>query len=169
MNEHASDILQHLQTSRFRDLTGTRIAATIPVSEALVNRTISASLPPGAPVRSVAIHPEAGDRFSVRIVPKMALLPAMTLKLLIEEQPRLPDVPILVLRLVTLSGLFGLASGAIAGMLPPGVRLDGERIVVDVRTLAAQQGHGRLLDFLTKLHVRTDDGRVVLHVDGEIR
>ncbi|MBA2302069.1 MAG: hypothetical protein H0W08_05495 [Acidobacteria bacterium] len=168
MDERAHDILQHLQTSQFRDISGTQIVATIPVSEGLVNMALSASLPPGAPVRSVAIHPEAGDRFSVRIVPRMSLLPAMTLRLLVEEQPRLPDSPVLVLRLVTLSGLFGLAGGAIAGMLPPGVRLDGERILVDLRTIAAQHGQARVLDYLTKLHVGTEDGRVVVHVEGVI-
>jgi hypothetical protein len=168
VNERAHVILQQLQASQFRDLAGSHIDATVPISEGLVNAALEAFLPPEAPVRNVAIRPETGDRFSVRIVPKMSLLPAITLKLVIEEQPRLPESPVLVLRMATLSGLFGLAAGALSGMLPPGVRLEGERILVDLRMLAEQQGQGRILDYLTKLHVRTEQGRIVLLVAGSI-
>jgi hypothetical protein len=168
VRDRLPEILNHLRSSRFRDLAGTRISAIVPVSGDLVNQFIAASLPPTAPVRSAAVRPEPGDRFSVRIVPKAALMPAITLKLAIEEQPRLPESAVLVLRMASLSGLFGLAGGVIAGMLPPGLRLDGERILVDLRTLAAQAGQGELLDYVTQLQVHTDDGRVILHVDAAV-
>lgn len=163
-----NEILRQLQTTRFRDLAGTRIKAVMPVSESLVNQLIAASLPANAPLQSVTIRPEAADRFSVRILPKAALIPAITLKLTVEEQPRLPGYPVLTLRMVTLGGFFGLASGAIAGFLPPGVRLDGERILVDLRTIAAQRGAADLFASLTDLQVHTDEGRVVLQVDAAV-
>lgn len=163
-----NEILRQLQTTRFRDLAGARITAVTPVSEALVNQLIAASLPANAPVRSVSIVPEAGDHFSVRIVAKAALIPAITLKLAVDQQPRLPGSPVLTLRMVTLGGFFGLASGVIAGMLPPGIRLEGERILVDLRAMAAQHGASDLFDYLTDLQVHTDEGRVVLHVDAAV-
>jgi len=162
------EILNQLQSSGFRELAGARMAATIPVSEAFLNQLIAASLPAGAPVRGVTIHPETGGRFSVRIVPKAALLPAMTLKLAIEEQPRLPESAVLVLRMATLSGLFGLASGAVSGMLPPGVRLDGEHILVDLRTIAAQHGQAELLEYVRQLRVTTEQGYLVLQLDAAV-
>jgi hypothetical protein len=70
--------------------------------------------------------------------------------------------------MVTLGGLFGLASGAIAGMLPPGVRLDGERILVDLAALAAQKGHGELFGYLRRLEVHTEPGRLILQVDAGV-
>ena len=161
------ELLRHLQATGFRDLAGTRITADVPVSEHLVNDVL-ASLPPDAPVRSVAIRPEAGDRFSVRIVPKAALIPAITLKLQIEAQPQLPDSAVLVLRMATLGGLFGLASGAIAGLLPPGVGLDGERILVDLRAIAAQRGVAELFDYLGALRIRSEAGRILVHVDAGV-
>lgn len=163
-----TDLLHHLQGSAFRDIAGARVSAVIPVSEALVNRLIAATLPATAPVRDVVIQPEPNDRFSVRITPKAALLPSITLKLAIEEQPRLPESAVLVLRMATLSGIFGLASGMIAGMLPPAVRLQGETIRVDLRALAAERGQAELLDHLRSLEVHTDQGRVILHVDAGV-
>lgn len=158
-------ILHHLQITRFRDLAGTRNAAVIPVSESLANQLIAAFLPPNAAVRDLSIHPEARDHFSVRIGFKAAILPAITLKLVVERQPQLPASPVLTLRMVTLGGLFGLASGAVAGMLPPGIRLDGERILVDLREMAARGNAGGLFDYLTDLQIHTDEGRLVLHAN----
>lgn len=166
MHDKLAEILKYLRSSGFRDLAGTRLTATVPLPGALLNQVIAASLPPGAPVRSVTIEPDAADRFSVRIAPKMTLMPAITLRLTIEEQPRLPESALLVLRMATLSGLFGLASGAISGMLPPGVRLEGDRILIDLRTMAAQQGHGDLLDYVSHLQIRTEHGRVVIHLEA---
>lgn len=162
------EILRQLTTTQFRDLAGARVTADIPVSERLLNELIATSIPAHAPVRNVAIQPETGDRFSVRIVPKMTLVPAITLRLLIEAQPRLPESPVLVLRMVTLGGLFGLASGAIAGMLPPGVRLEGERILVNLREIAAQRGAAEAFEYLTELQVHADGGRLVVHVNAAV-
>jgi hypothetical protein len=142
-----TEIVHSLRASQFRDLAGARASVSVPVAEALLNTLIATSLPANAPVRSVTVQPEANDRLAVRIVAKAALIPAITLKLAIESQPRLPDSPVLVLRMVTLGGLFGLASGAVAGMLPPGVRLQGERILVDLgpstRSTSARSGPRR--------------------------
>jgi len=162
------DLFQRLHRSGFRDLAGTRITAAVPISEALLNDLIAASLPANAPVRAVSIRPEAANHFSARIVPKAALIPAITLKLAIDRQPQLPSSPVLVLRMVTLGGLFGLASGAIAGLLPPGVTLEGEHILVDLRTIAAQRGAVDPFQYLTGLRIETDAGKLVLHVDAGV-
>ena len=73
-----------------------------------------------------------------------------------------------VLRMATLGGLFGLASGAIAGLLPPGVGLDGERILVDLRAIAAQRGVAELFDYLGALRIRSEAGRILVHVDAGV-
>jgi hypothetical protein len=161
-------MLLNLQASGFADLAGTRISGTLPLSERLLNEILSASLPPGGAVRGVTIHPETAGRFSVRLVPRATLIPGITLRLAIEAQPRLPDSAVLVVRMATLSGLFGLAGGAVSGMLPPGVRLDGDRILVDLRSIAAQQGFADLLDHLRQLAITTRDGRLVLDFDAAV-
>ncbi len=160
------EILTRLRSTGFRDVAGARIAADLPVPARLINDIVAASLPPGAPVREVSINPEAGDRFSVRITPRASLLPQLTLRLEIERQPDFPSVPVLVMRMNTMSGLFGFASGAIAKMLPPGVRLEGEHILVDLGALAAQQGLAEMLPYVRRLEIHSEDGRVIVHVEA---
>ena len=121
-------------------------------------------------MREVRVHPASGDAFSVRVAPRASLLPSITVRLEIDRQPELPASPVLVLRMATMGGLFGLASAAfpIAGMLPPGVRLDGDRILVDLRAIAADRGAADLLEYVTGLQLHTEEGRAVLHVDLSI-
>ena len=166
-----AEILRQLQSTQFRDLSGTRVSATIPVSERLVNEVVTATLPPNLPLRDVHVQPLAGDAFTVRLVPKAALLPALSLRLEIIQQPELPSTPVLGLRMATMGALFGLASAAfpVARILPPGVRLDGDRITVDLVALASRAGAADLLPHLAGLRVNTEDGRVVLHADIAVR
>ena len=163
-------ILVNLRDARFRDLSGARISASVPVSEQLLNEIVRATMPGNLPVREVVVHPEPMNRFSVRIVPKAAFLPPLTVKLQIEKQPEFPASPELVLRMATMGGLLGLAGAAfpIAGMLPPGVRLDGERIVVDLRAMAQREGVLDLLALVRELEITTEEGRVLIFADTSV-
>jgi hypothetical protein len=165
-NPKLIELFDHLRASRFRAFAGARVTIDAPIAEPLLNDLIAASLPPHAPIRSASIHPYSNDQFSLRIVPKAAIMPAITLKLAIEVQPQLPSNPVLGLRMVTLGGLFGLAGGVIAGFLPPGITLQGERILVDLRTLAAQHGAADVFGYLTAIRVGSEPGRVILHLEA---
>ena len=140
------------------------------MSERLIDEIVASAVRPGGPVREVRVHPLPGDAFSVRVAPRASLLPSITVRLEIDRQPELPASPVLVLRMATMGGLFGLASAAfpIAGMLPPGVRLDSDRILVDLRAIAADRGAADLLEYVTGLQLHTEEGRAVLHVDLSI-
>jgi hypothetical protein len=48
------------------------------------------------------------------------------------------------------------------------VRLDGDRIAIDLRALAAVRGAEDLLEHVRQLRVNTAAGRVVLHIDVAI-
>ena len=163
-----SDTLRHLETTGFRDLAGARVTAAVPISERLVNELVAASLPPNLPVRDVSIRPEANNQLSVRIMPRTGWLPPMTVTLEIVQQPDFPRSPVLALQMKTKGGLLGLASTMlpIANMLPPGVRLEDKRILVDLHEIAAQRGFDHLLQHLTRLTVTSESGRIVLHLEA---
>ena len=161
------EILHGLRATRFRDLSGTTFSAEIYVSERLINEAISGSMRPGGPVREIRVQPLAGNAFAVRLVPRASLLPSITLRVEIDRQAELPSSPVLVLRLATLGGLLGLAGSALplGTLMPPGVRLQGDRILVDLRAIAADHGAADFMEHLRQLRVNTDDGRVVLQVE----
>jgi hypothetical protein len=160
-------ILRSLQATQFRDLAGSTVSARVPVSERLINEVVALTLPTNVPIREAQVHPEPGDRFSVRVTPRSAFLPSLTIKLTIERQPELPGSPVLVLRMTTLSGLVGLAAAVfpIAQMLPPGVRMERDLIHVDLHAMAAQHGVSDLIQYLRQLRVTTEDGRVIVHAE----
>jgi hypothetical protein len=163
-------ILEQLRATRFADLAGARIGASIPIPERILNELVAASIPPTAPVRDVAVRPQAGDRFALRArLASLDFLPPITLTVVIERQPELPDSP-LVLRLLSIPGMIAMmgAAASIASKLPPGIRMDKDLVLVDLKTLAERQGYADLLPLIRSLRIRTEEGRVILEVDAGV-
>lgn len=163
-------LFQHLRATNFDELAGTHVHATIPIAGTLVNAFIRDTMPRTLPVRDVAVTPEDGNRLSVRVVPKAMFVPALTLKLVIEKQPEIPTSPVLVLRLGTMPALLGLAGAAfpLAQVLPPGIRLQGEVILVDLQEMARHHGFEQVFGHLRQVRVTTERGRLLIELDAGV-
>ena len=149
-------------------MAGTRVSARVPLSSALVNRLVKSALADAsAHVRDVEIHPQAADAFDVRITVTWPFVPAFTIHVHIERQPQFPADPVLVLRWSLLGAAGALASRFIASFdrLPPGVRLEGEHLLLDLRQLAARASATPLLPFVRTLEVHTVADRFVLDTE----
>jgi hypothetical protein len=167
MNSVLLDLLQRQQRDGFPDLGGSEVVATIPVSERLVNEAVATLLPPGGKVREVEIRAEADNRLTARVrLSASTLLPAIPVTLAIEDQPRLPEHPILSLRLAQASGFVALAASTLPSMLtlPPGISIEGEHIRLDLRRLLAERKLDSWLEYVTDLRISTRAGAIVLHV-----
>ncbi len=165
-NPRLDRIVEQLRASRFAELNGARASASIPLSERLLNDILAAVVPASAPVRDVSVQPKAGNR--LRVSAKLAradFLPPISLTLEIERQSEPPSSP-LVLRVLSFPGLMALAGAAfsMATLLPPGIRLEGQRLHVDVGVLLERHGYGEMLPHLESLQVSTEEGRLVLDV-----
>lgn len=172
MNPRLLDLLRDQQAAGFPDVAGAEASATIPLSDRLVTRLALEGKPPSAPISELDLRALDGNRFTARVkVSKPAWVPPMTLTLHIERQPRFPEDPILILRLAGPGGLLSLASGAMKflNVLPPGVRMDGDLVFVNLATLAANNGGGEFLQFVTGLEVTTEPGWFVVRASGGIR
>ena len=156
---------EQLRASRFADLRGARVSASIPVPERLLNEIITASLPERAPVRDLSVRPQASNTLAVRARPsRLDFMPPITITLQIEQQPRLPDTP-LVFRIMSMPGLFSIAGSLLSpSALPPGIRLDKDRLFVDVRQLLERAGYGEIVPFIDGLQVGSEEGRLLLDV-----
>ena len=163
-------LLREQQARDFSDVAGARASATIPVTDRLVSRLVSQSLPPGAPIGDLDLRAQAANRLSVRVrLTRPSFMPPITVNLAIEQQPALPDNPVFVLRLLS-TGLLSFAGAAVRFMnvLPPGIRLDGDLIHVDIRTLLEQRGLAQHLHYLNHLEVTTEEGRFVVSLGGAL-
>ena len=90
--------------------------------------------------------------------------------LAIEDQPDLPERPILGLRLAQASRFVALAASALPTMvtLPPGITMQEDHIRIDIRRLLAERGVERWLEYVTDLQVTTRAGALLLDLRGSV-
>lgn len=164
--------MMSLQQFPFGELAGTQAVATIPVSDRLINELIARDIPPGGAVRQVEIEALGANRVKARITLRAGFMPSLNISAEVDQQPSLPGSPVLGLRLSGLGGLMGMAGAAagLANVLPPGVRMEGDRVLVNVHTLMRERGLAALIPHIEEIFVTTEPGRVVfafrLHVRG---
>jgi hypothetical protein len=170
VDERFVRILMRQQAAGFEDLRGADVSASVPISERLLNEIIQESLPRTISLRELHVAPQAGDRFFVRArLGTSSLLPPLKLTVLVDRQPDLPSSPILVLKL-EMGGLMAIAGPALRFLdaLPPGIRVEHDRIHVDIAKLLEQRGLAHYLAFIRRLEVHTADGAVLATIHGGI-
>ena len=149
---------------------GPRRAVTLPVSDRLLNEILAEALPSSARVRDVDVRARTGNRFAVRAkVAAAPFLPPLNLTVAIDRQPELPASPVLVLRL-EMGGLLAVAGVALRffDALPSGIRIENDRVHVDLAQLLEKQGLSGFLDHLEHLHIDTADGTTILSLRARI-
>jgi hypothetical protein len=162
--------LRQLLDRGLSDVSGAEASVRLPVSKRLLNDLVTAALPPSAPVRDLDVTPLDDDRFLVRgRIGTSALLPGLRLKVAIDRQPAFPENPVLVLRLEG-PRVMSLA-GTVLGMLtlPEWLRVERDRIHVDLRALLERSSVGRYVSHIDRLHVNTVAGAVMLSLDVRVR
>jgi hypothetical protein len=171
LNVNISELLASFQQSSFKDVAGSRATARIPIARSLVNGAIAQALKGSrAPVKSVDVQPHDGDKMDVVVAVTWPFVPALTVGVTIERQPTFPESPILVLHWSLLGAVGALASRFVKGLdrLPPGIRLEGEFVVLDLPVLIAGTPAAVALPYIKNLQVHTIEGRLVLEADLEI-
>jgi hypothetical protein len=162
-------LLNEQQGSQFADIGGSEAAAVIPISDRLVTAIVTRRLPPSMPVRTVQVTAEANDRFSVRVkLSAPALMPPLVVRFAIVRQPELPASPILELAIVGGLGAMMAPLVRLFAAMPPWIHLDRDRIHLDVRALAVQQGGAAVFPYVRLLQVTTAPGRFVLRMQASL-
>jgi len=143
----------------------------IPVARSLVNAVVAQALRGrNVPVKTIDVQPHDGDRMDVVVDVTWPFVPALTVDVTIERQPEFPASPILVLHWALLGAVGALASRFLKGFdrLPPGIRLEGEFVVLDLPVLAAGSPAAAVLPHVRSLQIHTVQGRLVLEADLEV-
>jgi hypothetical protein len=149
------------------EIAGSVFAGEIPLSNALVNRLIMQRLAAAQlPIAGVRVEAHDGDQLRIVLSMRGSLIPDVTIKAQIEEQPQFPGPAVLWLRwtLPAMRALSFVAAPVLAYFkkLPPGIRVDGDRIAVDFADLLRSRGLGELMDFITRVNVTTREGAIVV-------
>jgi hypothetical protein len=157
-------LLREQQSANFADLFGAHASFTIPVTDRLLSRIIADRLPPSSPVSELQLHAEDRNQMVVSVkLGRLPFLPPVRIRLTIEQQPDLPASPIVVLRMV-LEGVAALAGPMLRFLegLPPGVRLEKDRLYIDLAAMLRRHGAEAALSFINALELTTAAGRVIV-------
>jgi hypothetical protein len=172
MDPRLAPLLAQVQATGFADFAGSESYSVVRVHERLLNEAAAAFVASSTIVRTVTVHPRASNQIDVQLkLAKPAFLPAFNIGLHVDRQPQLPDDPVLVLRLTGAGGLLRLAAPALesSGALPPGIRIEGDRLLVDVRELLQREGRAELLRYAEQVHVLSEEGRLVIAAQLRVR
>jgi hypothetical protein len=155
--------LQALTGVALEEIPGASLDGELPLTEAVLDRLIARALPPTAPVSDVHVEILDDDAFAVHLSLRgVRLLPRITVAAAILQQPDLPRSPLLVLRwsVPSLGPLARLASPLLSlfTQMPAGIRVEGDRVAIEIGELLRARGLGELLPLLTRLHVTTRRG-----------
>ena len=170
MHDLLNDLLRRQQSAGFPDLAGAAASATIPIADRLTNELIAKALPPSGPVREVQIESDDGNQVKVTLrVAAGGLTLPFNVRLLIDEQPVLPHRPILTLRLTGVTRLLSMAGPSkFLDVLPPGISVEGDRILINIELLLAHYGRGDLLRYLTGLTVTSAPHKLNVAVTARV-
>lgn len=163
----AIDRLRSLLGPRFEELTGAHVSGELPLTDALVDRAIADRLGRSAHVAAVHVHARDGDALDVHVTLRgVPIVTSVPVSLRIIRQPVLPASPVLEMEwsVAGLGALARMAGPFITRMvtLPPGVRIDRDRIAIDLAHVLQAQGLADVLRPITRLEVHTRDGRIVV-------
>ena len=170
MDKWLQQLLDDAKAGRARDLSGTRVALDLSISDRLINDVLAQTLPRDGTVKEIQVQCRAGDaRVGVKLA-RPAFLPTINITAAVERQPEWPASPILVLRLSippAIAGLLG-AGASFLNVLPPGHRLEGDRLHVDLAAVLQHRGFGWVVPYARAVTVRFEPGRLVHFVEAEV-
>ena len=154
------------------DLAGTLFSGEVPVSDAFINRMIARRLAQHPHVASVSVAAESGDQLLVRIEARSRMVPRLSIVVRIEQQPDLPRDATLRLRWsVPTVGPIALMAGPLLAYfkaMPPGVRIEGDTALVDLRTLLRARGLEDVFAVVRRVAVHTRPGAVVVQIEAGV-
>ena len=165
-----AELVERIRQGQPGEVAGSRVALDLVLAEDLLNRALAERLPPGGAVQHLRIT-VAPDRARVTLrLARPSFLPPFNVGVTIAAQPTLPDGARLVLRLGMPPGLGMLAGfgASLFNALPPGVRLEGDRVTVDLERLLIEQDLGWVLRYGRSLLVTFEAGRVRLQASAAL-
>ncbi len=160
-----NEILQKIINNGFADLDGLAVDASIPVPQQMINEIIEAVLQGNQNIEYCRVSIGEENRISVKVKTTRWPWP-INLKVWIfrsvDPAPS-PKIRVLLENNVLLGKL-----GSFFKVLPEGVKLYGEQIVIDVGSFLQTEQQRKFLDLVKSMEIRTEKGKLIFDVQIRI-
>jgi hypothetical protein len=160
-------IFQKIIRNNFSDLQGMTVDASIPLPQRLINELIAEAVKGNKNIASVqaAIHPQ--NRISVGV--KTTVLPwPLNLKLKLDRSVDLASYSSPKIRAWMENNILLGSLGSALNVLPEGIKLYGDQIVIDLGAFLPTAEQKSLLKLVKSVGIRTEEGKIILDAKLEI-
>lgn len=156
-------ILRRIVDNNFSDLKGTMVDASIPVPQSLINELVQAALRGNRNIASIHISIQRDNRVSADV--KTTLLPwPLSLKLKLDSSVDLASYSSPKMRAWLENNRLLGSLGSLFNALPPGIKLYGNQVVVDLGSFLRAPEQKKLLELVRSAGIRTETGTLILDV-----
>ena len=160
-------IFQKIINNNFSDLQGAAVDASIPVPQSLINELIDAALKGSKNISSVIVSVHPQNRISLDV--KTTLLPwPLNLKLKLDTSVDLASYSSPKIRAWMENNRLLGSLGSLFNALPPGIKLYGDQIVIDLGAFIRTPDQRQILELVKAVGIRTETGKLILDVKVKI-
>jgi hypothetical protein len=167
-----SDIVRERTGLELREIAGTMLAGEVPLGDGLVNRLLAERLAGHPQIAAVRVQAQPNNSVAIQVEPRARLMPQINLMARIERQPDFPLDPTLLLRWsMPAAGPLALLAAPVLGYfkaMPPGIRMDGDRVAIDARELLRHRGLDDIVALIRKLEIHTRPGGFMVRFEAGI-
>ncbi|HVF25769.1 MAG TPA: hypothetical protein VNA23_07760 [Anaerolineales bacterium] len=156
-----NEIFQRIISNNFSDLEGLIVDASIPVPQQMINEIIEAALQGNQNIEYCGVSINEQNRISVNVKTPRWPWP-VNLKVWVFQSVDITPVPKIRILLENNAILGKL--GSFFKVLPEGVKLYGEQIVIDVGSFLQTEQQRKFLALLKSMEIRTEKGKLVFDV-----
>jgi hypothetical protein len=160
-------VFQRIIQDNFSDLPGATVDAWVPFPQSLINELIEAVLEGNRNIESCRVIIHEQNRLAVRV--KTSLLPlALDLKLKLDTSVDFASYSSPKLRAWMENNRWLGAVGSMLNVLPEGIKLYGNQIVIDLGYFLRKPEQRRILELVKSVGISTEEGKVILDVDVQV-
>ena len=160
-----NEIFQRIVANNFSDLEGLVIDASIPVQQKMINEIIDASLQGNQNIEYCQVSIGEQNRISINVKTTRWPWP-INLKVWVFKSVDMTSFPKIRVLLENNAILGKL--GSFFKVLPEGVKLYGEQIVIDVRSFLKTEQQKKFLAMLKSMEIQTEKGKLIFNLQIRI-
>jgi hypothetical protein len=157
-------VFQAIIDNNFSDFKGMTVDLSIPVPQSTINEIIEAALQKNKNIESCEVSIHEQNRVSVNL--KTTVLPwPLNLKLKLDKSVDLASYSSPKIRAWLENNQLLGSLGSFFNVLPEGVKLYGEQVVVDLGAFLRISEYRRLLDLVKFVGIKTEENKFIFDVN----